>query len=382
MLALSDLPEDIPDEIRSAIRAVPRHQFIPVVALVTPPGTAPRLIDRDADPRAWWDAVYSNTPVITQLNDGATPVRDLIGRYTSCASAPSTVADMLNLLRPSPGHRVLEIGTGTGWTSALLSHLVGGRGQVTSIEIDQTLAEQAAKNLAGAGMSPTLVVGDGALGWPPGEPYDRVHVTCGVRTVPYAWVEQCRPGAVIALPYCPNFGGGHSLRLVVRPDGVAVGRFPGNASYMMSRPQRPRPTLEARGPHEQRSATTRVDPRTIAYAPPGADLAISALTGLVSNFSAEIDEDGDCFRLWISDPTDSYSWAGVLWRPNRKEYEVYQVGDRPVWDEVLDAYSRWVGWGQPGRDRFGMTLTPHHQHIWLDSPDCPLPSPDPDHPLT
>ncbi|MFG2071359.1 methyltransferase domain-containing protein [Nonomuraea maritima] len=373
MLSLSDLPEDTPDEIRSAIRAVPRHQFIPVVALVTPPDTAPRLIDRDADPRAWWDAVYSNMPVITQLNDGATPVRDLIGRCTSSASAPSTIADMLTRLNPAPGHRVLEIGTGTGWTSALLCHLVGGRGQVTSIEIDQSIAEQAAKNLAGAGAPVTLVVGDGALGWPPGEPYDRVHVTCGVRTVPYAWVEQCRPGGVIALPYCPDFGGGHSLKLVVRPDGVAVGRFLGHASYTMSRPQRPRPTLEARGPHEQRSATTRVDPRTIAYAPPGADLAISALTGLVSNFSAETDEDGDCFRLWISDPTDSYSWAGVLWRPNRKDYEVYQVGDRPVWDEVLDAYSRWVGWGQPGRDRFGMTLTPHHQHIWLDSPDHPLP---------
>jgi protein-L-isoaspartate(D-aspartate) O-methyltransferase len=50
------------------------------------------------------------------------------------------------------------------------------------------------------------------------------------------------------------------------------------------------------------------------------------------------------------------------------EYEVYQLGDRPLWDEVTDAYFRWVSRGEPSRDRFGATLTPDGLRIWLDDP--------------
>ncbi|TDD46263.1 protein-L-isoaspartate(D-aspartate) O-methyltransferase [Nonomuraea terrae] len=360
---------EIGNAVKKAVRAVPRHQFIPTVGLVVPTKAPPYMINRDDDPVTWWDTVYSDSIVVTQLMDGAVPLYETISGYTSSASAPSTVADLLNLLDPDPGQRVLEIATGTGWTGALLCHLVGERGQVTSIEIDPAIADQAAKNLAGAGATPTLIVGDGALGWPPGAPYDRVHVTCGVRTLPYTWIEQCRPGATIVLPYCPNFGANHSLRLVVLPDGAAVGRFPGFASYMMLRSQRPVSPLDARGPEERHLLRTRVDPRTIAYAPAGADLAMAALTGLEASHSSESDEDGELFKLWICDPRDPYSWATAVWRPNSVEYDVYQVGHRPVWDEVLNAYFQWVSWGRPGRDRFGMTVTPHGQRIWLDSPD-------------
>ncbi|PZG12266.1 protein-L-isoaspartate(D-aspartate) O-methyltransferase [Nonomuraea aridisoli] len=368
-MATIDPSGEIANAVEKAIRAVPRHHFIPPVGLVAPVRSRPYLIDRDADPGGWWQAVYSNTAIVTQLSDGATPLRELNGDYTSSGSAPSTVADLLNLLDPEPGNRVLEIATGTGWTGALLSHLVGGRGEVTSIEIDPAVAEQAAKNLADAGVAVTLIVGDGALGWPPGAPYDRVHVSCGIRAVPYTWIEQCRPGAVIVLPYCPNFGGNHSLRLVVLPDGTAVGRFPGFASYMMMRSQRPVAPLDPRGPEERHRLRTRVDPRTIAYAPAGADLAMAAMTGLEASHCSATDEHGELFKLWICDPHDPHSWATAVWRPNSVEYDVYQVGHRPVWDEVLNAYFLWVSWGRPGRDRFGMTVGPHGQRVWLDSPD-------------
>jgi protein-L-isoaspartate(D-aspartate) O-methyltransferase len=58
----------------------------------------------------------------------------------------------------------------------------------------------------------------------------------------------------------------------------------------------------------------------------------------------------------------------VTWEPGRDEYTVSQIGDRPLWDEVVDAYFRWVGWGEPGRERFGMTVTPDGQRVWLDTP--------------
>ncbi|MFD0658094.1 methyltransferase domain-containing protein [Thermocatellispora tengchongensis] len=142
--------------VEAAFRAAPRHMFIPPVALVA--GEEMVAIDRTADPGAWLDAVYSESPIVTQLDDGRTPLRDVIDDggavrvppgtdYTSSNSAPATVADLLNLLNPKPGHRVLEVGTGTGWTAALLSHIVGA-GNVTSVEVDAAVAEQAAKTSA------------------------------------------------------------------------------------------------------------------------------------------------------------------------------------------------------------------------------------------
>ncbi|MCG5217632.1 methyltransferase domain-containing protein [Streptosporangium soli] len=374
---------DIGDPVKHVLRAVPRHLFIPPVGLAFPVGEPAHLIDRDAAPDAWWRAVYTDTSIVTQLDDGATVLRDVVdqnggvdlGRgadYTSSASAPSTVADLLELLDPAPGHRVLEIGTGTGWTAALLSHLVGegtpvGEGNVTSIEVDPIVAEQAAKNLAAVGMQPRLIIGDGAAGCSEVPSYDRVHVTCGVRCVPYAWVEQTRPGGVIVLPYCPGFGTNHALRLVVGPDGTAHGRFPGFASYMLMRSQRVPEDEPARSPDDERRFTTPVDPRAIAFAPAGADLAISALTGLHS--LGRRYEDEGVYRLWVSDPGAPSRWALATWRRDAVEFEVYQVGDRPVWEEAVNAYFRWVAWGEPDRSRFGMTIMAGGRQVWLDTPD-------------
>ncbi|MEU7749335.1 hypothetical protein [Nonomuraea sp. NPDC049158] len=124
------------------------------------------MIDRDTDPDAWWSAVYSAEPIVTQLDDGATAIGQGDGGYTSSSSAPGTVANFLELLNPAPGQRILEVGTGTGWSAALLCHLLGEHGSLTSIEVDAAIAEQAAKNLGGAGAHPHLLVGDGAEGWP------------------------------------------------------------------------------------------------------------------------------------------------------------------------------------------------------------------------
>ncbi|GAA4531686.1 methyltransferase domain-containing protein [Nonomuraea ferruginea] len=357
--------------VADAMRAVPRHLFVPPVALACPDDGDEHVIDREADPAAWWEAVYSDIPIVAQLDDGSTDIRAASGRHTSASSAPCIIARFLEWLNPEPGHRVLEIGTGTGWTAALLSHIVGAA-NVTSIEVDPVVAEQAAKNLGDAGFQPHLIVGDGAEGCPSRAPYDRVHVTCGVRTVPYTWVEQSRPGAVIAAPFMQDFQTNFALRLVVTPDGVAHGRFPGLASYMLMRAQR---SLPGRQPHEtenKRHLTTRIDPRTIAYAPIGADLAIGAMTGLTAHGSDEPDEDGELYRMWVTDPRNPDTWAVMDWRPGCEEYEVFQVGDRPVWEEVTDAYFRWVGWGEPDFDRFGMTVGPDGQRIWLDRPGHPL----------
>lgn len=133
---------------RHAIHAVPGHLFVPAVAWA---GEIP--LDRATDPGGWLDAVYSDVPLVTQIDDGAADVRGGNGLYSSSCSAPGAVTDFLERLDPQPGDRVLEIGTGTGWTAALLSWRVGQE-NVTSIEIDPAIAARAAANLKASGYAP------------------------------------------------------------------------------------------------------------------------------------------------------------------------------------------------------------------------------------
>jgi protein-L-isoaspartate O-methyltransferase len=351
-------------EWRRALLAAPRHLFAPARGWCAPEGAerTPHPIDRAADPDGWWDAVYADAAIITQVNDGDGDPATGQGRWTSSLSAPGAVAAFLELLAPRDHDRVLEIGTGTGWTAALLSARLGAA-CVTSIEVDERVAERAAANLEAAGFAPKLVVGDGSAGRPDGAPYDRVHVTCGVTTVPYAWVRQTRPGGVIVLPWMPEFGDGHKVRLTTTDDGRAIGRMHGAASYMMLRSQRGGgfPPMDSGG---ERSAT-QLDPRTITGDSYGADVAIAGM--LPDVLGAErVTEDGR-FALVLAD-TAGTAWARCEHRPGADSHVVAQDGDRRVWDEVSAAYLRWVAWGRPGRDRFGFTVRPEGQQIWLDDP--------------
>jgi protein-L-isoaspartate(D-aspartate) O-methyltransferase len=352
---------------RAALAAVPREGFIPAAALAVPADGSPHYrIDRDTDPDTWRAAVYSDTAIVTQLDDGATGPADGTGDFTSSASAPGIVVDFLELLGPLKGDQVLEIGTGTGWTSALLTSELGP-GAVTTIEVDEQVAKDAAANLEAAGLSPTLVVGDGADGWADGVPYDGVHVTCGVRTVPRAWVEQVRPGGVIVLPWRPGFGHGHQARLTVVSDGRALGRFAHGSTYMMMRSQRP-PAPPADEDAEWRESSTMLDPRRVVGADPGAHIAIAGM--LPGVFGHGADGDAGAFQLWLWDSDGSA--ARVAYDPRYTRCGVEQQGPRNLWDELERVYLAWVGWGEPGRARFGLTVTTEGQQVWLDSPEAGL----------
>ena len=103
---------------------VPRHLFLPGVPL---------------------DQAYADEPVYTKTDDG--------GASISAASQPWIVAMMLEQLDAQPGHRVLEVGAGTGYNAALLAAIVGDTGQVTTIDVDEDLVDGARKHLAAAGVT-------------------------------------------------------------------------------------------------------------------------------------------------------------------------------------------------------------------------------------
>src|SRR5699024_5942169 len=100
-----------------------------------------------------------------------------------------------------PGMRVLELGTGTGYNAALLAHLTGPAGSVTTIDVDQDLVETARERLAEIGAGHVRVGrGDGALGHPEEAPYDLVIATVGSHHVPAAWVDQLAPDGHLVAP--------------------------------------------------------------------------------------------------------------------------------------------------------------------------------------
>ncbi len=152
-----------------------------------------------AVPRA---AFLTHLPPEEAYRDEALPVRiDEDGTVLSSSSQPSMMAIMLRQLQLKPGMNVLEIGAGTGYNAALIQHLVGDEGTVTSIEIDGIVAETARANLQRVAKSEVLIVeGDGAHGYAPRASYDRIIATAGAWDVPEAWVRQLKPGGILVTP--------------------------------------------------------------------------------------------------------------------------------------------------------------------------------------
>ena len=160
------------DRVKRAMEAVQRERFLPGVPL------------QDA---------YSDGIVTTH--------RDADGTVLSCTTIPSTVAGMLEQLDVRPGHRVLEIGAGTGINAALLAHLAGPDGQVTTIDVLPEAADRARSHLADAGYATVQVItGDGARGHEPGAPYDRIIATTAAWDIYPDWTKQAAPDARLVIP--------------------------------------------------------------------------------------------------------------------------------------------------------------------------------------
>jgi len=134
-------------------------------------------------------------------------------------SQPYVVAYMTEQLRVEAPHRVLEIGTGSGYQAAILSRLAR---EVISVERYRTLAETARKRLAALGYDNVEVrVGDGLAGVPERAPYDRIIVTAAAETVPDALVQQLADGGVMVLPLGPHAGTQQLVKLTKSDSGLA-----------------------------------------------------------------------------------------------------------------------------------------------------------------
>jgi len=157
-------PRDVRNPaVLQAMRSVPRHLFMP---------------------EGVRDMAYEDHPV---------PIG-----YGQTISQPYIVAVMTELLEPGKDHRVLEIGTGSGYQAAVLAGLVK---HVYSIEIVPELARSASATLAHLGYrNVTVRHGDGYKGWPEEAPFDRIIVTAAPPEIPQALLDQLRPGGKLVAP--------------------------------------------------------------------------------------------------------------------------------------------------------------------------------------
>jgi protein-L-isoaspartate(D-aspartate) O-methyltransferase len=134
-------------------------------------------------------------------------------------SQPYVVAYMTEQLAVAPRHRVLEIGTGSGYQAAVLSRLAR---EVVTVERFRTLADAARARLTTLGYdNVTVVVGDGLAGHPALAPYDRIIVTAAAESIPQALVAQLAEGGVMVLPLGPHGGAQRIVKLTKSAEGTA-----------------------------------------------------------------------------------------------------------------------------------------------------------------
>lgn len=117
-------------------------------------------------------------------------------------SAPHMVAIMAEKLDLQPGHKVLEVGAGSGYHAAVVAEVVAPDGHVFTIERVEVLARFAEDNLVrtGYGGAVTVIVGDGSAGLPEKAPFDRIFVACGAPDVPAPLAEQLAEGGKLLVP--------------------------------------------------------------------------------------------------------------------------------------------------------------------------------------
>ncbi|MFV2172547.1 methyltransferase domain-containing protein [Actinomadura sp. LOL_016] len=340
---------------RDVVASVPRHAFVPAFY-----DDAGELV-RSGDPR-WLDAVYGDDTLVTQRMEH--PDQPGFEWSTSSTTRPSLMLRMLELLDVSDGTTVLEIGTGTGYNAALLSERLGSA-NVTSIDIDPELVEAARGRLAGAGYVPHVEVRDGALGCAGRAPFERVVATVAFERVPYAWVEQVRPGGVILADVRPRgmTWAGALARLDVDEDGSACGPLVSCTwGFMSARAGVGRPGIPEVVHIDATSVRSRAsEVGAEALNAPGLSLLVWHRLPGVNAFP---DADG----VQITTPDGSWAQASTN-RPARVEYG----GPADIWEQVEEAHAWWVAHGRPGVDDFGLTVGAEGQRLWFGEPGAVVP---------
>ncbi|MGH3905676.1 MAG: methyltransferase domain-containing protein [Pseudonocardiaceae bacterium] len=355
------------DVWRAAVEQTPRHLFVPASAISNEAGSVAEYSDVDT----WLNNVYSDSTLVVQrrqARDGG-----LAQLPTSSSTMPSLMIEMLEALDVRDGHRVLEIGTGTGYNSALLAHRLGGD-NVVSIDIDPDLVEAAKRRLGELGHFPTLIAGDGLAGVPDHGPYDRIIATCAVPETPLAWIEQLAPGGSMLV----NLRGyviGVLCLLMKQDNSEVIGPIIRSGSdFMWLRQQLDDPLREQRPPphigaKKVARTLTALSPANVLDSSDFLLMLQLELPGLRMVCSTDVfDPMERRNRRGILMYAEDGSHAQVIDEPEADDqYRVIQGGSRRLWDTVETAYDLWAQLANPAPHRFGVVANKTIQFVWLDN---------------
>ncbi|MGH3914280.1 MAG: methyltransferase domain-containing protein [Pseudonocardiaceae bacterium] len=356
---------------RAALCAVPRHELVPRIYLQD---ENRRWCPAKADTEAWWELVYSDTTLITSV---LTSSQGLPWPVSS-STKPGLLVRMLDALEVDDGMRVLEIGTGSGYNAAVLCARLGAQ-QVYSVDLRPELIELARDRLARLGHRPTLVARDGVEGLAEHGPFDRIIVTCGMPFIPTAWITQLAPGGLLLVDLEGPLSAGNLIALrrdmTLSRNGAAprlrgqflpwLGRFmpmrrdPTAADYHLPAPERD-PTAPVD------SGLTRVDPTQLD----GEFRFLAQLhlpSGTFHTLTASAEQPQPTHTRLVS---PDGSWCEAAREPGADgQHTVRQAGTQRLWHTVEAAHRQWHELGEPEWSRFGVTVTPTEQHVWLDDPN-------------
>ncbi len=261
------------ERVEAAFRAVLRHHFLPDLDLAE---------------------VYSDRAIPTKSIDG--------GEAISSSSQPAIMAIMLEQLQIEPGHRILEIGAGTGYNAALMAHLVGETGGVVALDLDEDTVEEAQQHLAAAAARRVHVVcRDGVAGFSEAAPFDRIILTVGAWDIAPAWWEQLKPDGRLVLPLTIS---GHDTKSV-----AFLKRSGPDGDYLVSDSAAPCGFMPLRG--------------QMAAQRPFKTLSIGPEPGLVFRYETPQTVEGDTIYDWLTGPGQDWptrtriepkqNWFGWLW---------------------------------------------------------------------
>ncbi|MFY9808796.1 MAG: methyltransferase domain-containing protein [Pseudonocardiaceae bacterium] len=338
----------------AAIAATPRHRLVPTAYQQEPDGSWTQIDTTGAEGLA---LAYSPTTLVTEV--------DTEGRAVSSSTKPDLMVRMLETLDVHDGHRVLEIGTGTGYNAALLAHRLGDA-FVFSVDVGTDLIAAGRRRLAAIGCHPHLAARDGIDGWPEHVPYDRIIATCSVPRIPWAWAQQLTPGGKVLADLKVGTGAGN-LVLLHRHDDRLEGRFTTRWAAFMGMRHNGDTTPADRAA----KAATRHQRVTRAPAEPWnthREVWLLACLTLPTHLQ----------QGYILDPATRTPTAATLSAPDGSSCEIAvttaddgsrqirEVGPTPLWRTVEDAHQFWLDHDQPEWQRFGLTITETSQRIWLD----------------
>ncbi|WP_156754147.1 methyltransferase domain-containing protein [Actinokineospora pegani] len=366
----------------AAFAETPRHVFVPRFLLTV---GGPEL-SAAVDPEPWLKAVYSDHALTTEhrphpagwtTTDGA-----VLSLPTSSSTSPGLMARMVERLEVRTGHRVLEIGTGTGYNAALLCHRLGAD-KVVSVDLNPDLITTARNALATLGYTPVLVVGDGGDGVPDHGPYDRIIATAAVPAIPAAWIDQLAPGGKIIANVRGELATG-PLCLLTKAGEKVSGRFlPMGGHFMWMRPEvdnplRPHQVASAATATPTARSTTRLAPLPMVDDADFRFLLQLHIHGAESLYRNEVMIDGGRQPVVTLCASDGSRADVVAESTPAGTHHVVQRGRRRLWDTVETAWRVFADSGRPDVGRFGVSVTSGEQFVWLDQPSgwlrWPLPA--------